>query len=141
MYASRLPGRLLTRAWDRGRTVHAPGLRRGPRGLAGRPAGPRSRPDGVRPLVVTIHDLAWRHGATTTTTSGRRWHEASLGRALEHADALVVPSEPVASDLVDAGAIVLSVHVIGEGTDHVAAPDAAGASELLARHGVVGGTC
>ncbi len=138
VYASRLPGRLLTRAWDRG-------LVGAPRGYdvvhAVSQAAPpvRSRPGQRRPaLVVTIHDLAWRHGVSTTPR-GRRWHEASLGRALEHADALVVPSEPVASDLVDAGAHRSSVHVIGEGTDHVAAPDAAGASELLARHGVVGG--
>jgi len=90
-------------------------------------------------LVVTVHDLAWRHHPDATTPRGRRWHEASLGRALRHADALVVPSHPVANDLLEAGAVPERVTVIDEGADHLPPADGPGATALLRARGVAGG--
>ena len=139
VHASRLPGRLLTRAWDHGLAapptgydvVHAVSMAAPP--VRGRQGLPRPA------LVVTVHDLAWRRHPETSTPRGRRWHEASLERALRHADALVVPSAPVAEDLVEAGADPGTVTVIDEGTDHLADADRSGAAALLRDHGVTGG--
>jgi alpha-1,3-rhamnosyl/mannosyltransferase len=131
---SRLPGRLLTQAWDRG--------------LAPTPAGfdlvhsvslaiPPRRSAGV-PRVATVHDLSWRAHPDATTARGRRWHEAALGRALRGIDAFVVPSAAVADELVAAGAPRAAVVVIPWGGDHLPAPDRSGARGALARAGVVG---
>ncbi|MEA2716720.1 MAG: hypothetical protein QOI99_1037, partial [Actinomycetota bacterium] len=76
---SRLPGRVLTRAWDRGLcpppaggdVVHASSL-------AVPPAGPA-------PMSVMVHDLAWRHEPDAYPRRGRAWHEAALRRARDRA--------------------------------------------------------
>jgi len=131
---SRLPGRLLTRAWGRG--------------LAPAPAGfapvhsvslaiPPVRGRGT-PRLATVHDLSWRSHADATTARGRRWHEAALGRALREIDAFVVPSESVAEELRAAGASNSAVAVIAWGGDHLPAPDHLGAQGVLARAGVDG---
>ena len=136
--ASALPAPFLTAAWDRrmapvrgARLVHAVSL-------AAPPVRPRHR-DGGPVLVVTVHDLAWRTHPEATTPRGRRWHDAALERALEQADAFVVPSAPVADALVEAGAARARVRVIAHGVDHLPPPDTAGAASLLARLGVSGG--
>jgi glycosyltransferase involved in cell wall biosynthesis len=132
--ASALPGVLLVAAWDRGlhpvpgpaRLVHTVSLA----------APPRRRQPGAAPVVVTVHDLAWRWHPETGTPRGRRWHEAALGRAMAGADALVTSSPPVADELRAAGA--RRVAVLPLGVDHLPAPDAAGARALLDRLGVGG---
>lgn len=125
--AARLPGPLLTRAWDRGwlrpprsaaDVVHATSLAFPPTPSA-------------LPLTVMVHDLAWRDVPDAFPPRGRRWHEAALGRALKRAAAIVVPSDDVAAR-VDHD----NVHVIAEGCDHLPAPDHAAARVLLAQHGV-----
>lgn len=133
---SRLPAVALTRAWDR-RLVAAP------RGFdvvhAVSLAAPPPVRFGRRPaLAVTVHDLAWRPHPEAATARGRRWHEAALARALEAADALVVPSTVVAADLRAAGARPEAVHVLPWGADHLPAPDRPAASALLRRLGVDG---
>lgn len=127
---SRLPGRALVAAWQagcfpvrRGALTHAVSL-----------AAPPSRP----PLVVTVHDLAFRALPATFPARGRRWHEAALARALRHAAAFVVPADPVADALVEAGAPRSVVRVIPEGADHLPAPDLASADALLAQIAVTG---
>jgi glycosyltransferase involved in cell wall biosynthesis len=130
---SRLPGPLLVRAWDRGRcpvpegfdVVHATSLAIPPM-AHGHPAK----------LTVTVHDLTWRTHPEATTRRGRRWHEANLQRALRDAQAFVVPSDMVATQLVEAGAADHAVTVVAGGTDHMPAPDRAGASRLLRDMGV-----
>ncbi len=129
---SRLPGRLLARAWDRGRggprlaeevdVVHATSL-----------ALP---PHGRRPLTVMVHDLAWRTVPGAYPRRGRRWHEAALQRALAAASRFVVPSTSVAGDLVGAGAAAARVEVVEEGSDHLPAADVEGARRVLERCGV-----
>ena len=127
-----LPSRAQVLAWDRG---------------LGRPPG---RADlvhatsfalpatGAVPLTAMVHDLAWRHFPEAYPDRGRRWHEAALARALDRAALLLVPSTPVADDLLAAGAPAARVEVVEEGCDHLAPPDGGAAEELLRRLGVTG---
>jgi glycosyltransferase involved in cell wall biosynthesis len=140
VHASPLPGPLLTRAWDRGlltapqgfEVVHAVSL-------AGPPVRPGRGPGGRAPaLVVTVHDLAWHAFPDSTTRRGRRWHEAALRRALRRADALLVPSETVAEELLASGARRDTVSILQWGVDHLPPPDRRGAQALLRRLGVDG---
>ncbi len=130
--SSRLPGRALVRLWDRGvgridteaDVVHAASL-----------AAP---PPGGAPLVVTVHDLAFREVPEAFPSRGRRWHEAALGRALRAAEAFVAPSDRTAGLLVAAGARAARVTVINEGCDHLPVADPDGARAALVRIGVHG---
>ncbi len=132
VHASRLPGPLLTRAWDLG-------LVRAPRGAdVVHSVSLATLEPGRAAFVVTVHDLLWRRVPDAYPMHGRRWHEAALQRALRRADWFVVPSEVVADDLVRAGAPAGQVSVIPMGSDHLPAPDHDTANALLARHGVVG---
>ncbi|HZT65588.1 MAG TPA: glycosyltransferase family 1 protein [Acidimicrobiales bacterium] len=127
---SRLPAPVLVRAWNRGvgraptdhDVMHATSL-------AVPPGGPRR-------LTVMVHDLAWRQVPDTFPVRGRRWHEQALSAAMRRADLLFAPSAQTAEEVRGAGAT--RVEVIEEGSDHLAAPDGAGAHALLARLGVAG---
>ena len=133
--ASRLPGPLLTRAWDRGLVraptgfdvVHSVSLAAPPL-----PAWRRGRP------VVTCHDLAWRRFPQATTRRGRRWHEGALRSASVAGASFVVPSRLVAAHLQADGVEVGRITVIRGGSDHLAPPDEEGTAGLLERLGVVG---
>jgi glycosyltransferase involved in cell wall biosynthesis len=133
LLSSSLPGPLLTRAWDRGRcpapagfdVVHSVSLAFPP---------PARKSDAG--TTLTVHDLSWRRFPEATTRRGQRWHEDALRRALLRADAFVVPSDPVAAELIAAGAAAPQVHVIPLGTDHLPEPDHAAASQLLRDLGV-----
>jgi len=132
------PGRLLTRAWV---TVRRPGL---PGGLldhldlvhATSAAVPPTR---GRPLVATVHDLAFRHYPDAYPAAGRRYHERSAQIVADEAARVLVPSEATARDLaelygVDRGRVTitpLGVEVPDE-------PDHAGAGRLLRELGVRG---
>ncbi len=127
-----LPGPVLTRLWDAGvlrapsgfGVVHAVSL-----------AAP---PTGSEPLVATVHDLLWRSHPEAYPPRGRAWHEAALRRLLRRASRLVVPSEGVATELVEAGAAPGDVAVVPHGSDHLPPPDDAATEALLAGHGVHG---
>ncbi|MCU1491265.1 MAG: glycosyl transferase group 1 [Acidimicrobiaceae bacterium] len=128
--SSVLPGPLLTRAWSAG--------------IAGVGAGPAlvhatsmAVPPSRAPLVVTVHDLAWRALPEAYPPRGRRWHEAALARAVGRGSAFVVPSEPVAEALRSAG-VTQPVAVIAEGADHLPPPDLEAAARYLAALGVEG---
>ncbi len=128
---TRFPTRLAPVAWGLGlgrlgsgpSLVHAVSL-----------ATPRSIP----PLVVTIHDLAWRMLPGAFPRRGRRWHEAALACALRNASGFVVPSVEVEAALVEAGARPADIFVIAEGADHLPQPDLQRAKALLGRLGVGG---
>lgn len=132
VHASRLPGRLLTRAWDRGLVgvpasgadvVHSTSL--------AFPAAAKSPP-----LSVMVHDLAWRDVPEAYPPRGRRWHEAALQRAIAGARLLLVPARPAADALLAAGAPHERVEVVPEGADHLPPADVAGAQRILERLGV-----
>ncbi len=132
LIASHLPGPVLTRLWDRS-LVHAPG------GFDLVHAVSLAVPPVRRSVeVVAIHDVAWRHRPEDYPRRGRRWHEASLRRALRHASHFVVPDETVARDLTTAGAPEGRVSVIPLGSDLLPDPDDAGATRLLEHLGVGG---
>lgn len=131
--SSRLPGPLLTRWWDRGGggglvagadVVHATSM-----------AAPFAGP---APVVVTVHDVAWREVPDAYPDRGRRWHERALTRALRHAAILVTPAERTAALLRDAGAGPDQVVVIAEGCDHLPVADGDGALAALRALGVGG---
>ncbi|HVT41408.1 MAG TPA: glycosyltransferase, partial [Acidimicrobiales bacterium] len=132
---STLPARLLTRAWEAG-------LVRAPSGFdvvhSASSAAPHAGRAGTRraPVVVTVHDLAWRRFPEATTRRGRRWHEAALARARRVAAAIVVPSRLVAADLASDGIDAERVRVVVSGADHLPPPDPAAAGALLGRLGV-----
>jgi len=132
---SALPGPLLTRAWDH-RLAHAPG------GFdvvhAVSLAAPPLRRGTPARLVVTVHDVAWRHHPEATTRRGRRWHEAALARAARDAAALVSPSRLVAADLADWGVDRARVTVVPSGADHLPPADDAATEAVLGRVGVAG---
>lgn len=133
--ASKLPGRLLTRAWDHG-------LVRAPAGFdvvhSVSLAAPLLPRHGEGALVVTCHDLAWRRFPHATTARGRRWHESALQRARESGAAFVVPSRLVAADLAAEGVDSSRIAVIPGGSDHLPHPDEEATAALLERVGVVG---
>ena len=130
--ASRLPGPLLTRAWD----AH---LLNAPRGFRILHATSLAVPPVKRTrTVATVHDLAWRHVPFAFPRHGLRWHEHALQEALRRLVEFVVPSRPVAEELIEAGADAGRVNVIEPGGDHLPAADLEAASRVLAAHGVNG---
>ena len=135
LHTSRLPGRLLTRAWDHG-------LVRAPAGFdivhSVSLASPRLRRSSPGRLVVTVHDVAWRRHPEATTRRGARWHEAALRQAERSDAALVVPSRLVAADLAAMGIADGRVTVVPSGADHLPAPDADATDVLLRKVGVSG---
>jgi glycosyltransferase involved in cell wall biosynthesis len=130
VHTSLLPAPVLTRAWDRG-LVDAPGGVDVIHALS--QAAPPAR---HAPLIVMVHDTAWRTVPDTFPERGRRWHEASFDRARRRATRLVVPSLSTERDVVAAGADAGSIVVIEPGADHLARADHAGTDRLLARLGV-----
>jgi glycosyltransferase involved in cell wall biosynthesis len=132
---SALPAPFLLAGWDRGMLAIRKAALVHSVSLAAPPVRPRHERGGPA-LVVTVHDLAWRTHPEASTPRGRRWHESALARALERADAFVVPSVPVAGDLATAGAPASRIRVIPHGVDHLPAPDVDGAASLLHRLGV-----
>lgn len=130
--SSRLAVRGLTLAWDAGLSgvakdyglVHATSLSAPP------PLG--------RPLVVTVHDLAWRASPEAFPPRGRRWHEAALRRVRSRARAFVVPSQATAAALVAAGVPEARVAVVPHGADHLPPPDPEATAERLRALGVEG---
>jgi glycosyltransferase involved in cell wall biosynthesis len=105
-------GRWRYEAWHRlrrpvvrtgGDVVHAPSL-----------AVP---PAGRRPLVVTVHDLAFRTHPDCFPARGRAFHERGLALARDEAAAVIVPSEATAGEVRAAGFEAGRVHVAHHGID------------------------
>jgi glycosyltransferase involved in cell wall biosynthesis len=113
-----LPRRPLTLAWERG-----VGPR--PRGLdLVHALTPLAPPRGSTPLVVTVHDaVPWTH-PETLTHRGVSWHRRAIERAARHADALVVPTQAVADELVRHVRPARAVLVVGEGISAALDPPA-----------------
>ena len=123
---SSVPGPLLTRAWDRG-------LLRAPAGfdVVHAPALATPAPGDGTPLVVALHDLAWRDIPEAFPARGRRWHERALARAVRRGAHFVVPTPTTAAG-------VPRTHVLDPmyGCDHLPPADHAAAEEALDRLGV-----
>lgn len=123
-----LPAKVLTTIWERDRLrgpavgdiVHATSF--------AFPAPRRRKPI---PLSVFVHDLAWRHVPEAYPERGIRWHERGLERAIEFADALLVPSQLTRADVIAAGADPAKVSVVPEGCDHLPRTYAEGLGSYL----------
>ncbi|MFS8584587.1 MAG: glycosyltransferase family 1 protein [Acidimicrobiia bacterium] len=55
------------------------------------------------PLVVTLHDLAWRRDPSMFTPNGVRFFESGLRCVVDDADLVLCPSRATMRDCVDAG--------------------------------------
>ena len=127
---SRLPRRLVTRAWDFGLlreggtydVVHAPAL-----------AFPPTR----HPLVVTVHGLEWRDPAHGAPGRAVRWHEAALARAAASGAVLLASSAELATQLRSEGLPrVATLDGALYGCDHLPPPNHGMCSQLLDRLGI-----
>jgi len=74
-------------------------------------------PPGRRPLVVTVHDLAFRTRPECFPPRGRSFHERGLALARAEAAAVIVPSEATALEVQEAGFEASRVHVARHGID------------------------
>ena len=74
-------------------------------------------PRGKRPLVVTVHDLAFRAHPECFPPRGRAFHERGLALAKAEAAAVVVPSAATAAELRDAGFEAERIHVAHHGIE------------------------
>jgi glycosyltransferase involved in cell wall biosynthesis len=132
------PGRLVTRTWV---TLRRPAL---PGGLLDQldlvhATSAAVPPTGSRPLVATVHDLAFRHFPDAYPAAGRRYHERSARIVADEAARVLVPSEATARDLaelygVDRGRVTITPL----GVEVPPEPDRAGAERLLRDLGVRG---
>ena len=128
-----LPTALATRLWDAGvlkaprhvDLLHAPAL---------------AFPATGGPLVVVVHDLAWRDVPHAFPPRGKRWHEAALARARRLGAVLLAPTDDLADALRSDASTGRVVTLDGPlyGCDHLPTPDAPGAAERLRALGVVG---
>jgi len=87
-------------------------------------------PAGV-PVVVTVHDVAWREVPEAFPPRGRRWHEAAFARCLRHAALVVTPSERTAALVREAGMAADRVVAIDEGCDHLPPADSGATAAVL----------
>ena len=95
-------------------------------------------PAGRIPLVVTVHDLAFRSHPATFTRRGLRFHERGLELARRRAGAVVVPSAYVAGELAKAGFDAARTFVAPHGLAPVPEPPAHEVASRVRRLGVVG---
>jgi glycosyltransferase involved in cell wall biosynthesis len=91
------------RLWPGGASVHAP-----------TPLAP-PRPRRGRRLVVTVHDTIPFTHPETLTPRGVAWHRAMIARATRHADAVLVPTAAVATELRRYAPGPAPVHVVPHG--------------------------
>src|SRR5690606_32312221 len=75
-----------------------------------------------RPLVVTVHDLAFLRSPEHFTPRGVRYFTRSLARTRDEADAVIVPSQATADDCVAAGLAEADIHVVPHGVRRPAGP-------------------
>lgn len=68
-----------------------------------------------RPLVVTVHDLAFLRDPTHFTPRGVTFFTRALERTRDEAAAVIVPSQATADDCVNAGIEASRIHVVPHG--------------------------
>jgi glycosyltransferase involved in cell wall biosynthesis len=92
-------------------------------------------PPANRPLVVTVHDLAWERWPAFFTRHGVRFFRRSLELTREAAAIVVCPSEATAVDAVNAGLDPARVRIVPWGADQTPA-DPATVRRVMQRHGL-----
>jgi glycosyltransferase involved in cell wall biosynthesis len=133
-----LPGRLATRAWVQFRRPRLPArlLRELDLVHATSAAVPPAR---GRPLVATVHDVAFRLFPEAYPARGRDFHERATRIAVAEAARVLVPSAATARDLADLyGLESARVTVTPLGADPPVPAEPAAARAVLDRLGVRG---
>jgi glycosyltransferase involved in cell wall biosynthesis len=95
-----MPRRLLYEAWQR---WQRPGVERATGPVDAIHATGYTIPPRTRPLVVTMHDVAWRRDPRHFTVRGVRFFESALRRTRDTADLVLCPSRATMRDCVTAG--------------------------------------
>ncbi|RYV51376.1 glycosyltransferase family 1 protein [Pengzhenrongella frigida] len=75
-----------------------------------------------RPLVVTVHDVAFLRDPTHFTPRGVRFFTRALERTRAEADVVIVPSQATAEDCIAAGIEADRIHVVPHGVHPVGEP-------------------
>jgi glycosyltransferase involved in cell wall biosynthesis len=90
------------------------------------------------PLVVTLHDIAWRRDGSMFTANGVQFLEGALGRTRDDADLVLCPSNATLDDCVSAGIEPARLRKIpwGIAADRIASDEAV--EQARARHGLEG---
>jgi glycosyltransferase involved in cell wall biosynthesis len=97
LFKSALTSQQLSSSWQHGFTRMPTGMLHAPSLFA--PLRKHDRVNGVDQTVVTIHDVeAWTHPESAGSRRAS-WTRAMAGRAFKYADAVVVPTHAVASEL------------------------------------------
>ncbi|MDM8084689.1 glycosyltransferase family 1 protein [Cellulomonas cellasea] len=107
-----LPRRLLYPAWNHLRLPRAEWVVRGSDVVH---ATTWAVPPTARPLVVTVHDLAFLRSPEHFTTHGNAFFIRALDRVRREADLIVVPSQATADDCLAAGLPRDRVRVVPHG--------------------------
>ncbi|MGH9289523.1 MAG: glycosyltransferase, partial [Acidimicrobiales bacterium] len=95
-----LPRAVLYRTWHRWRR---PSVERATGPIDVVHATGYAIPPRTRPLVVTMHDLAWRRDPSMFTANGVRFFEAGLRCVVADADLVLCPSQATVEDCAEAG--------------------------------------
>jgi glycosyltransferase involved in cell wall biosynthesis len=95
-----LPRLALYRTWHR---LRWPGVERATGAVDVVHATGYAIPPRSAPLVVTMHDLAWRRDPSMFTRNGVRFFEAGLRCAIDDADLVLCPSRATIDDCAAAG--------------------------------------
>jgi glycosyltransferase involved in cell wall biosynthesis len=132
------PGRVATRTWV---------TRRRPRLPAGvladldmvHATSAAVPPTGGRPLVATVHDLAFRHYPDAYPAAGRRYHDRSARIVAAEAARVIAVSQATADDLTELyGVEPERISVVPLGVQPPGVADEPAAARLLADLGVRG---
>jgi glycosyltransferase involved in cell wall biosynthesis len=93
-------------------------------------------PRKASPLVVTVHDLAFRHYPGSFTRHGVHAFTAALGRVREHADLVLCSSRATLDDAAAAGLDPAKLRLVPLGIDPVERPPAAAVDAVRRRLGL-----
>ncbi|GEK21651.1 glycosyltransferase family 4 protein [Cellulomonas xylanilytica] len=128
-----LPRRALYDAWQQ---LHLPRAEHLVRGTDVVHATTWAIPPTRRPLVVTVHDLAFLHDRSHFTARGNAFFRRALDRVRDDAAAVVVPSQVTADECVAERIDAARITVVPHGA-RVTRPSAAALADWRRRHGVV----
>jgi glycosyltransferase involved in cell wall biosynthesis len=96
-------------------------------------------PTGGRPLVATVHDVAFRHYPDTYPAAGRRYHDRAARIVAGEAARVIAVSQATADDLTELyGVEPARISVVPLGAEPPGAADQPAAARLLADLGVRG---
>lgn len=130
----RLPRQALYRSWHR---LRRPGVERATGPVDVVHATGYAIPPRTAPLVVTMHDVAWRRDPSMFTRNGVRFFEAGLRCVIDDADLVLCPSQATVDDCEAAGIGRERLRHVPWGMTTVDVPDDA-VTAVRERYGITG---